>query len=99
MARKLTPVRGHLETVRRAVIGPISLANSLIGETNGDRVGYASYEVSAVTELSNGNYVVSSPEWDKGLLYDVGAVDIWKWYNGRQRCDLVGQQPHWVIRV
>ena len=56
------------------VIGPISLANSLIGETNGDRVGYASYEVSAVTELSNGNYVVSSPEWDKGLLYDVGAV-------------------------
>ncbi|NIP98627.1 MAG: hypothetical protein GWO24_36560, partial [Akkermansiaceae bacterium] len=49
------------------VRGPIGPANSLVGSTAGDRVG-------AVTALANGNYVVSSPEWDSGAAADVGAV-------------------------
>jgi hypothetical protein len=37
------------------------------------------YSYQAVTALSNGNYVVSGPLWDNGVVADVGAVT---WGNG-----------------
>jgi hypothetical protein len=50
------------------VKGAISTANSLIGSTASDEVGYA------VTPLTNGNYVVTSYHWDNGATANVGAV-------------------------
>ena len=43
------------------VSGPVSAANSLVGSTANDGVGG-----DGVTALSNGNYVVSSPNWNNG---------------------------------
>jgi hypothetical protein len=40
------------------ISGTISAANSLVGASTGDQVG------SSVTALSNGNYVVTSPNWN-----------------------------------
>ena len=59
------------------VSGTISAANSLIGSNPGDGVGDTTPNTpgSAVTPLSNGNYVVDSPSWNGGL----GAVT---WGNG-----------------
>ncbi|MFM2067638.1 MAG: hypothetical protein RLZZ584_2547, partial [Pseudomonadota bacterium] len=48
----------------------VSTANSLVGTTDGDRVGSL-----GVTALSNGNYVVASPDW----LFQTGAAT---WGNG-----------------
>ncbi|KAA0131452.1 hypothetical protein FYZ48_25230 [Gimesia chilikensis] len=56
------------------VTGAISAANSLVGTTAGDKVGSLFHSVSSVTELTNGNYVVSSPTWDNGSILDAGAV-------------------------
>ncbi|MEQ8854591.1 hypothetical protein [Gimesia sp.] len=56
------------------VAGEISSANSLVGTTAGDKVGALYYLTSSVTELANGNYVVSSPTWDNGTVVDAGAV-------------------------
>ena len=50
-------------------IGEVSMANSLIGATNGDQIGS-----SGVTALTQGNYVVSSRLWDSLTAADVGAV-------------------------
>jgi trimeric autotransporter adhesin len=50
------------------VAGIISATNSLVGTSSSDRVG------STVTPLANGNYAVTSSEWDKGTIPDVGAV-------------------------
>jgi len=47
--------------------GVVGTANSLVGSTKLDFVN------SAVTPLPNGNYVVSTPNWD-GAAADVGAV-------------------------
>lgn len=47
--------------------GVVSKANSLHGTTAGDRIGTA-------FSLDNGNYVVSSSQWDDGSTKDVGAV-------------------------
>ncbi|HEX4607058.1 MAG TPA: hypothetical protein VH092_02545, partial [Urbifossiella sp.] len=55
------------------VAGPVSAANSLIGTTAGDLVG------STITALTNGNYVVASPDWDNGAVANVGAAT---WGNG-----------------
>jgi hypothetical protein len=41
--------------------GVVSAANSLVGSTAYDHVGY-----DGVTALSNGNYVVCSPDWSDG---------------------------------
>jgi filamentous hemagglutinin family protein len=41
--------------------GTVSAANSLIGSSTGDAVG------ASVTALTNGNYVVNSPDWDGTL--------------------------------
>jgi hypothetical protein len=55
--------------------GPVSTSNSLVGTTAGDKVG--SYRVAA---LSNGNYVVASPNWNNGVANShVGAAT---WGNG-----------------
>jgi hypothetical protein len=43
------------------VSGAVSDANSLVGTAPGDVVGY-----NGVTPLGNGNYVVSSPNWNGG---------------------------------
>ena len=51
------------------VVGVVSDSNSLIGQAN-DWVGYF-----GVTQLANGNFVVSSPNWTGGTNpYRVGAV-------------------------
>src|SRR5262249_26202275 len=42
------------------VSGAVSAANSLVGAGDNDKVGFG------VTPLSNGNYVVSSPFWNRG---------------------------------
>jgi hypothetical protein len=55
------------------VVGTISADNSLVGTTPGTYIG------SYVTALTNGNYVVDSPEWDLGTDNDLGAVT---WGNG-----------------
>ncbi len=48
--------------------GQVSSANSLVGFAKLDFAG------SAIAALSNGNYVVSAPAWDNGLIVDAGAV-------------------------
>ena len=56
--------------------GTVSAANSLVGSTAGDSVGF-----EAVTALTNGNYVVRSHRWDNPspVRTDTGAVT---WGNG-----------------
>jgi len=56
------------------VKGVISAANSLIGSTQYDYVGW-----SMVTPLSNGNYVVGSSRWSNGTQSGAGAAT---WGNG-----------------
>jgi hypothetical protein len=51
------------------ISGEISAANSLVGSTASDYIGFG-----GVIALSNGNYVVSSYEWKSGGLGRVGAV-------------------------
>ncbi len=51
------------------VSGVVSAANSLVGLMASDAVGN-----NGVTVLSNGNYVVSSPNWNNGTITDAGAV-------------------------
>jgi len=50
------------------LVGAVSAANSLVGSTYNDQVGYF------VTPLVNGNYVVASPNWDNGATIQAGAV-------------------------
>lgn len=54
--------------------GVVSSDNSLIGLTAGDQVGSA-----GITSLSNGNYVIASPNWNSGSITSVGAAT---WANG-----------------
>jgi hypothetical protein len=56
------------------ITGTVSSANSLVGSTPGDYVG-----LGGVTVLSNGNYVVTSSNWDSGAAADAGAAT---WGNG-----------------
>src|SRR5262249_25941184 len=65
------------------VSGLISSTNSLVGSSPGDAVGYHTFYnpifdeadfVFGLTVLSNGNYVVTSPQWDNGAAADAGAV-------------------------
>ncbi len=48
--------------------GVVSNTNSLVGTNTGDAIG------SNYSELTNGNYVVSSSAWDNGAVVDAGAV-------------------------
>jgi hypothetical protein len=52
------------------VSGVVSAANSLVGSSTDERVGFFNGPVA----LSNGNYVVCTPRWDNGSLQDVGAA-------------------------
>ncbi|WP_425614617.1 cohesin domain-containing protein [Anatilimnocola sp. NA78] len=56
------------------IAGTITSSNSLVGERANDRIG-----LSRVTALTNGNYVVSSSEWDNNAVSNAGAVT---WANG-----------------
>jgi hypothetical protein len=49
--------------------GVLTASNSLVGSTTADSVGSG-----GIVELSNGNYVVSSPSWDAVSAADVGAL-------------------------
>ncbi|MBF8263778.1 MAG: filamentous hemagglutinin N-terminal protein [Parachlamydiales bacterium] len=49
--------------------GPVSAANSLIGTTANDNVSSG-----GVFGLSNGHYVVASPNWDNGAIVNAGAA-------------------------
>lgn len=53
------------------LVGNVNAANSLLGSSQGDALGYLNIVV-----LSNGNYVVPCPGWDSPTNQDVGAV-IW----------------------
>lgn len=62
--------------------------NSLIGSTSFDTVGNAAPPgttnfVNPVVVLSDGNYLVVSPNWDKGTTVDAGAVT---WCSGTTGC-------------
>ncbi len=54
-------------------VGSISETNSLIGSATNDGSVYN------IIALSNGNYVVGSPNWDNGVATEAGAVT---WGNG-----------------
>jgi hypothetical protein len=56
-----------------AVVGLVSVANSLIGTNTNDRVG------EQVFPLTNGHYVVASRQWDSAGLSNAGALT---WRNG-----------------
>lgn len=56
------------------ITGTITPANSLIGSSRNDTVGS-----KAVTPLTNGNYVVVSPNWTNGTGVPIGAAT---WCNG-----------------
>jgi len=60
----------------QGVVGLVSPANSLVGTQLNDYVG--GYGVIALT---NGHYVVRSPDWDQDKTPDVGAVT---WGDGTQ---------------
>lgn len=59
-------------------VGAVTTANSLVGQAPYDQVG-AYYGAM----LTDGDYVVASPDWDNGPVVDVGAVT---WCNGQSGC-------------
>ncbi|MBI4747854.1 MAG: filamentous hemagglutinin N-terminal domain-containing protein [Acidobacteria bacterium] len=56
------------------ITGPVSPANSVVGSTTDDQIGFGS-----IIALSNGNYVIQGPKWDNGSTVDAGAAI---WVNG-----------------
>ena len=58
-------------------VGPISAANSLVGSSAGDSVGYP------VIVIPSGNYVVASSYWDNGPATNAGAIT---WCSGSTGC-------------
>jgi hypothetical protein len=58
-------------------VGVVSASNSLIGAALGDNVGG-----NGVTTLTNGNYVVSSSDWDNPSLAAGNNVGAVTWGNG-----------------
>ncbi|BAN03320.1 hypothetical protein [Ilumatobacter coccineus] len=60
---------------RAGLSGTVSAANSLIGARAGDLVG----DNSRIVVLDNGNYVITTPDWDSDGVADAGAVT---WGNG-----------------
>ena len=60
------------------VSGVVSSANSLVGGSSGDRVGYSAVYLSGIQTLSNGNYLVLSSDWGSGGSYGsaLGAVTL-----------------------
>jgi hypothetical protein len=60
------------------VTGPVDPSNSLVGSTNEDQVGS-----TAAIALTNGGYVVLSPNWDNFGITDAGAAT---WCSGTAVC-------------
>ncbi len=57
------------------LVGTVSSANSLVGSTADDQIGYVrAVALLLVVPLENGNYVVASPLWDDGATMDAGAA-------------------------
>jgi hypothetical protein len=56
--------------------GPVSFANSLVGNSESAQVGSGSgsFSCTGVSELTNGNYVVTSPYWGNGDVSNLGAA-------------------------
>jgi hypothetical protein len=50
-------------------VGPISAANSLVGSSNSDMIGYA-----GGYSFGSNDYFVFSPSWSNGASLDVGAI-------------------------
>lgn len=74
-----TPGKNYLGAVtwcngNTGLVGKVTAANSLVGSSTDDYVGW-----EPVLVLPNGNYVVGTPTWDNGLKSNVGAVT---WCNG-----------------
>ena len=67
--------------------GLVGASNSLIGTTPFDNVGNAGFDVTQlvnpVSILTDGNYVVSTRNWDNGGATDVGAAT---WCSGTAGC-------------
>jgi filamentous hemagglutinin family protein len=83
------------------IVGTVSVTNSLVGTTAGDRVG-----LNGVTALTNGNYVVMSPNWGSsrgavtwgsGTLGVVGAVSATNSLVGASASDEVGSERVTVL--
>jgi hypothetical protein len=80
-------------------VGVVSAANSLVGTQTDDQVGTAGLLV-----LTNGNYVVLSPNWANGAAANAGAAT---WGSGRtgivgavtQANSLVGDSPGDLISL
>ena len=70
------------------ITGVVSISNSLVGSSAGDMIGgtFTNFSgpspVSLITELTNGNYVISIPLWDNGGIADAGAVTFVNGKNG-----------------
>ena len=60
-----------------AIGGTISSSNSLVGSTLGDRVG-----TDAVQLISNGNYLVRSPNWNAGNTTTTAGMGAVTWGSG-----------------
>ena len=57
------------------ISGVVSTSNSLVGSTENDQVGSGGPSLATgVTALTNGNYVVTSPNWDNGGMTQAGAA-------------------------
>jgi filamentous hemagglutinin family protein len=61
----------------------VSTTNSFHGTTSGDKVGRG----NTTEELSNGNYIVRSDQWNNGATTDVGAVTLINGATGRALVD------------
>ncbi len=61
------------------VKGVVGITNSLLGGTMDDRIGFGVGNLTSIYPLTNGNYVVCSPNWDNGTVQDAGAAT---WANG-----------------
>ena len=59
--------------------GVVSAANSLVGSTADDQVG-GDYWDGGVIMLTNGNYVVSIPQWDNGSIDGCGRCHLGEWH-------------------
>ncbi len=54
--------------------GAVSSANSLVGSTSGDRVGGGVNQRPVAVVLTNGDYAVQTPTWDRSGIVDAGAI-------------------------
>jgi hypothetical protein len=59
--------------------GIVTILNSIGGSTTSDDVGLDISGKDCISVLTNGNYVVRSPNWDNGTFIDAGAAT---WGNG-----------------